>query len=250
MKRILISVEALAHDYIQELELPFLAKKMEAHPAVSFGLGSRPAAAALMGGMLPVCQIPQCGHRIVRYNWADPYFLTHMKHLTERQFFLTANGWMLEIVLPWMSYDQRIRNFEWSNNPGKCPSQEIVEYFLASTKELDSYFGYLHLYESHYPWFYPGKPEPLYDPGDRETAVRYVDGLVAKVFNARKDEAEIVICSDHNEPPRKVSAAEDVPSPKTMLSFFVCNDLAKNGKRVYLGNEWAQQQWIKKNINL
>lgn len=246
MKRLLITIEAIAHDYIQELDLPFLANKVDTHPAVSFGLGSRPAVAALMGGMLPVCQIPDCNHRDVRTTWANPYFLTHTRTMTDKQFFLTSNGWMIEILLPWCTKEQRLLNFKWSNDHMVCPSVEMIDWFLEKTDDLDSYFGYVHIFESHHPWYFPGRPHGDARPEYREKAVRYADTLVEKLFNARKDEAEIVICSDHNEPPRKVSAANDVPSAKTMLSFFACNDLAYEGQKwVHDHNQWAQEQWAK-----
>ena len=50
MKRILICVEAMDYNYIVQNNIESLLQ-LEPHPAVAFGLGSRPSAAALMGGI-------------------------------------------------------------------------------------------------------------------------------------------------------------------------------------------------------
>lgn len=207
---------------IIEHQFPNLTK-LQPHPAVAFGLGSRPSAAALMGGMLPVCQIPQCDHRKLREIWNSPWFLTLTHHITEKQYYLCTNGWIIEILLPWMDKEQRSHNLRWHDNPKSCPSQDIVDYFLFDSDEYDSYFAYLHFFESHWPFYSPE------GEGDRIRSIQFVDDLVGKVVDARPD-AEIVVVSDHNVPPRGVSAAEDVPSPKTMLSFIACNDQSLKGK--------------------
>lgn len=229
MRRILVCVECLDYNYIMEAQPPNLLR-LDAHPAVSFGLGSRPAAAALMGGMLPVCQIPECPHRQIRELWSNPFFLTSIKAQTEKQFYLCPNGWIIELLLPWMDREQREKNFYWHDHltdwrPGTgepLPSQEILEYFLAR-RPTGSYFAYLHFFETHWPHF---SPQGFHD---RKAAVLFTDGLLGKLLAECQDE-EIVIVSDHNIPPNIVSAANDVPSPKTMLSFIACNGQALKGE--------------------
>ena len=214
MKRIIVVLEALAHDYIMEVE-PSNLMRLDVHPAVSFGLGSRPATAALMGGMLPVCQIPECYHRDIREKWSNQFFFTTIRKITERQFYLCPNGWSLEVLLPWMNREDAKLNFKWLYSHQSLPSREIVDYFLEGKQGYRSYFAYLHFFESHWPFYSP-------KGHDRREALLFLDQQVGRVLDACK-EAEIIVCSDHNLPPRVVSAAADVPSPKTMLSFIASN---------------------------
>lgn len=237
MKRILICIECLDYNYIQEVQPPNLLK-LDSHPAVSFGLGSRPAAAALMGGMLPVCQIPECYHRKLREIWSNPFFLTCIKEKTEKQFYLNPNGWIIEILLPWMDEEQRKLNFYWHDHHEILPSKYISEYFLSNKDKYKSYFAYLHLFESHYPFRSPS------GTGDRKSAVLFLDEIVGRILREASD-AEIVVTSDHNIPPRQVSAAMDVPAPKTMLCFIACNDNAKNGELWGRNaHEVAKEKWL------
>jgi hypothetical protein len=222
MKRILICLEAMAHSYIIENNIESLMK-LNPHPAVAFGLGSRPSAAALMGGMLPVCQIPRCHHRKLREVWNSPWFLSTMQQTTDKQYYLVGNGWIIEIFLPWMTQEQINKCFEWHDTHDKCPSTDIVDYFLKDSKDLDSYFAYLHFFESHFPFYSPK------GTGNRKRSVEFVGEQVQRVIKARP-EAEIVIVSDHNIPPMIESAAYDVPAATTMLSFIACNEQATKGK--------------------
>ena len=217
MKRIVIAIECLDYNYIKSIELPNI-EKLDPHPAVSFGVGSRPAAAALMGGMFPVCQIPDCHHRTTKDKWSNPWFLTTMREKTEKQFYLCANGWIIEILLPWMDAEQRKLNFYWHDRHEQLPAKEMTDYFIKNVQETKSFFAYLHFFESHWPFYSPqGHGE-----GHREDALKFLDGQVGRILNNFSD-AEIVVTSDHNIPPHKVSAAYDVPSPSTMLSFIATN---------------------------
>ena len=222
MKRILICLEAMDYNFIIENKFKTLMS-LDPHPAVAFGLGSRPSAAALLGGMLPVCQIPHCDHRKLRDIWNSPFFMTLLREVTSAQYFLCPNGWILELLLPWMPQEHRNLNFKWHDDHESCPSTELVEYFLKDSKELDNYFAYLHLFESHWPFYSPE------GTGDRVRSTYFLDSLVKRVIEERP-EAEIVVVSDHNLPPRITSAAEDVPAATTMLSFFACNETAYEGK--------------------
>lgn len=224
------------YTYIQEVQ-PKNLLKLDPHPAVSFGLGSRPSAAALMGGMLPVCQIPECYHRKIRDVWANSFFLTCARAKTEKQFFLNPNGWCLEILLPWMSQEQRKLNFYWHDHHELCPSTEMTEYFLTNKDKYETYFAYLHFFESHHPFFSPE------GTGDRKRSVLFLDKLVGKILK-EADDAEIVLTSDHNLPPHQVSAAMDVPSPKTMLVFIACNEKAKTPEPWQDAHKIAKEKWL------
>jgi len=242
VKRILIVVECLDYSYIQVVQ-PKNILSLDPHPAVSFGLGSRPSAAALMGGMLPVCQIPNCYHRKIREIWSTPFFLTYMQKKTEKQFYLVPNGWIIEILLPWMDKEQRKLNFYWHDRHEILPSREIVDYFLENVGKYDSYFAYLHFFETHWPFYSPN------GVGDRDSAILFIDEQIGKIIK-ECDDAEIVVTSDHNLPPRKVSAAEDVPSPVTMLCFIASNENAVNGEKYEESpHELAKRVWLGGVIN-
>lgn len=214
------------------------------HPAVTWGLGSRPSCGAYIGGMLPVCQIPQCYHRRIQQDWSNPFFMSRMTRMTKRLFLLTANGWTLELLLPWMDREQMELNFEWVEmRKDMLPAKDMVEYFLENSRGLDSYYAYLHMFETHYPFHAPGLPR---DGTHRDEALEYVDKQVGKILKERWDDAEIVLCSDHNLPPSIVSAANDVPAPKTILSFIATNfeEGSKTVPREFDHLAWAKESWL------
>jgi len=243
LKRIIIVLEALDYNYLLEVNPPNIMSLEDVHPAVSFALGSRPATGALIGGMLPTCQIPMCYHREIREKWCNPFFLTMMREFTEKQFYLCSNGWSLELLLPWMDEEQRKLNFKWIEMREEgLQASRMVDYFLREKEKVNTYFAYIHLFETHYPFCAPGLPR---DGTHRREALLYVDEQVGRILK-ECDEAEIVICSDHNLPPHIVSAAYDVPSPKTMLSFIVTNfkETEKTYKHDHL--KYAKEIWLKK----
>lgn len=242
MKRIHIVLEAIAHDYlIEQAPKNITGYFDEIHPAVTWGLGSRPSCGAYIGGMLPICQIPQCHHRVTQKRWSNPFFMTTMLHETDKPFLLTSNGWTLELLLPWMNFEQQKLNFEWVEmRKDMLPAKDMVEHFLSGSEDLSSYYAYIHLFETHYPFHAPGLPR---NGEHRAEALEYVDKQIGRIFDER-DDADIVLTSDHNLPPHIVSAAEDVPAPKTMLSFIATNfteceetyegDHLEYARRIYL----------------
>lgn len=254
-KRIMIVLEAMSNEFVLNSNPPNIMKFFGAkniHPAVTWGLGSRPSAAAYAGGMLPVCSIPQCYHRQIGINWCNPFFLTLMKEQTKRQFFLTSNGWTLEIFLPWMEREQIELNFKWIEmRKDTAPAEEMVDYFLKEQKKVDSYFTYFHFFESHYPFHGPNVPRYSGESIEermkyRKDSLMYVDEQVGRILDACWDDAKIVICSDHNLPPLIVSAANDTPAPQTILSFIATN--FTEIEKTYSGNHeaWAKEIWLRK----
>lgn len=242
MKRIIIAIECLDYNYIKSINLPNI-EKLDPHPAVSFGVGSRPSAAALMGGMLPVCQYPQCFHRVIKDKWSNPWFLTTMQKITEKQFYLCANGWIIEILLPWMDSEQRKLNFYWHDRHLQLPAKEMTDYFIKNAQGYNSFFAYLHFFESHWPFYTPGK---FVEGEGRAEALFFLDQQVGRVLDSFSD-AQTVVTSDHNLPPHKVSAAYDVPSPSTMLSFIASN-FTETESWSELGidpMELAKNEWLK-----
>lgn len=199
----------------------------DVHPAVSFALGSRPATGALLGGMLPICQIPMCYHRDIQGAWSNPFHLTTMRVKTEKQFYLVSNGWSLELTLPWIDNKEEIaNNFRWTKSPQNLPAREMTDYFLKEKDRYNSYFAYIHFMETHWPFNSPmghgtgDTSQPHFEY--RKAALLFLDEQVSRILKACKD-AQVVLCSDHNLPPHIVSAATDVPAPKTMLSFIATN---------------------------
>jgi hypothetical protein len=118
--------------------------------------------------------------------------------------------------MPWMTLEQRKLNMKWHDGNEALPAKEETDYFLANKDKYKSYFAYIHFFESHPPYYSP-------KGHDRKEAVLFLDMQVGRILDACKDGEQIVVCSDHNLPPGKVSAAMDVPSPVTMLSFIASN---------------------------
>ena len=240
MKRIHIVLEALDYNYLQNVKPPNIMK-LDPHPAVTWGLGSRPATGAFLGGMLPICQIPNCYHRKIELNWCNPFFLTIMKQKTEKLFLLCANGWSLELALPWIDKEQIKKNLEWIKfRPNQLAAEDMTTYFLEKQRKYKSYYAYIHFFETHYPFHAPNLPR---NGKHRKEALLYVDEQVGRILKECKD-AYIVISSDHNLPPRIVSAAFDVPAPQTMLSFIATN--FKEIPKTFEGNhiEFAESIWL------
>lgn len=225
--KIHIVMEALDYAYLENEQPPNIMRAAwEVHPAVTWGLGSRPSTGAYIGGMLPVCQIPQCYHREIGINWCNPFFMTMMKEFMNRTFLLCANGWSLELLLPWMGLRQKKLNLRWIEMRKETETAtEMVDYFLEEKENpqfggAKPYYAYLHFFETHYPFHAPGWPR---DGTARKWALMYVDEQIGRILDSCWHEADIILCSDHNLPPRIVSAAFDTPAPKTMLSFIATN---------------------------
>jgi len=237
--KIHIVMEALDYAYLENEQPPnIMGADWEVHPAVTWGLGSRPSTGAYTGGMLPVCQIPQCYHRQIGINWCNPFFMTMMREFTEHRFLLCANGWSLELLLPWMEPEQVKLNLGWIEMRKEVEvAKEMVDYFLMERGKVANYYAYFHFFETHYPFHAPGLSR---DGTHRREALMYVDEQVGRILDACWDEANIVLCSDHNLPPHIVSAAFDTPAPKTMLSFIATN--FKEIPKVYEGDhlKWAR----------
>jgi len=212
---------------------------LEPHPAVAWGLGSRPSCGALVGGMLPVCQIPFCYHRTIKDRWSSPFFLTMVSKMG-KVFLLCPNGWSLELLLPWIDKEQTKLNFYWHDHHEELPAKHMTDYFLSHKDKHEDYFALLWFFESHWP-FYSTKGH------DRREALLFLDEQVGRVVDGCGD-AEIVVCSDHNIPPRIVSAATDIPSPKTMLSFIASTfKSTKTWEELGMdAHKIAKEEWVEK----
>lgn len=244
--KIHIVMEALDYSYLMSEQPPnIMGADWEIHPAVTWGLGSRPSTGAYTGGMLPVCQIPQCYHRQIGINWCNPFFMTMMKELMNRRFLLCSNGWSLELLLPWMEKEQIRLNFDWIKMRKETDvAKEMVDYFLKEKESSTSkpYYAYIHFFETHYPFHAPGHNRDG-DMKTRREALLYLDKQIGRILDSCWDEENIVLCSDHNLPPHIVSAAFDIPDPRTMLSFIATNftEVPKTYEGDHL--EWATDVW-------
>jgi hypothetical protein len=235
-----IVLEAMDYNYLMDVQPPNIMKYLDPHPAVTWGLGSRPSTGAYTGGMLPVCQIPNCYHRQIGINWCNPFFMHLMKEYMKRRFLLCSNGWSLELLIPWMeSLGQIQANLKWIEMRKETEvAKEMVDYFLADRE--DPFYAYFHFFETHYPFHAPGYPR---DGTARKEALLYVDEQIGRILEDCIDDVDIVMCSDHNLPPQIVSAAFDVPAPRTMLSFIATN--FKEIEKTYPGDhlKWMQEKY-------
>ena len=195
---------------------------------------------------MPVCQYVGCYHRQIGINWCNPFFMHMMKTFTERTFLLCSNGWSLELLMPWMEVEQIKLNLKWIEMRKETEvAKEMIDYFLKEKKLLDwnkgnKYYAYFHFFETHYPFHAPGYPR---DGTARREALLYVDEQVGRILDVCMDDVDMVMCSDHNLPPQIVSAAFDVPAPRTMLSFIATN--FTEIEKTYPGDhlKWIQEKY-------
>ena len=120
-----------------------------------------------------------------------------------------------------MTQKQRELNLYWHDRHKHIPAIDMTDYFLENAETCDTFFAYLHYFESHWPFYTPS------GQGDeeqrRKEAVLCLDEQVGRVLDKFGKDCEIIATSDHNIPPGKVSAAYDVPSPSTMLAYISSN---------------------------
>jgi len=138
-----------------------------------------------------------------------------------------------------MNKDDLKLSFWAHDNHEKLPFEQFVNYFLEEKQYYESYFALLWGFESHHPFYSP-------KGHDRKEALLFLDEQIGRVLDECRG-AEIVICSDHNLPPRIVSAASDVPAPKTMLSFIATN-FKETKSYAELGvdpHKLAKERWLK-----
>lgn len=196
VRRIICVVEATDINRIYQYEsvIPNIMS-LEVHPAQAWGTGSRPAGAAILGGMLNICQYPEdsCSkkHRTTKQKWSHPFFLEAIEAVTERQYLLTGNGWTLGAIFAYV--DPRDRQLCWymHDNHPKLPEKDMVDYFLKDRKKYDSYFAMLWFFSTHAPFYSPK------GTGDIESSYAFVDKQIGKILDKCSAEAEIwVQCYD------------------------------------------------------
>ena len=243
MRLIFIVIEACDYQIVMNANMPNL-QSLDPHPATAFGIASRPSTAAIVGGVIPVCNIAGCHHREIKQKLNSPFFLSAMSQITEKQLYLCPNGWSLEILLPWMSREQRELNFKWHDSHQQLPAKEETDYFLKERKKYDSYFAYIHYFESHAPFY---SPKGI---GDPEASLAFIDEQIGRILNECSGDSFILAMSDHGRPPKpEEGAVFSLPSPKTMLSFIASNFTAGQLKSwSELGvspHSIARRRWLK-----
>lgn len=220
MKTILVAIECCSFDYLQKYKTPNIdSMELGPHPASSFGSTTRAAVSALLGGFLPKCNVEGCKHNQVR--WTNPFFLTNMKKKTNLYLGI-PNGWVLELLIPFMNAELRKNNLYWHNQHENLVSQMILSNF--EQMNYDDYFFYLHVMESHPPFYHPqwkgvkpsqiNKRKDLPDPDTRrKMSVEWIDQkIIGRIL--KYDYEQFVIVSDH---PLK----HDIPEPEPV---FIASD--------------------------
>lgn len=188
MKTIMICIECLEYSFLMECNAPNI-KSLDPHPAKSYGRTTRAAVAALLGGILPTCLIPDCPHN--KINITNPFFLTDLSRKTNI-FLYMPNGWFMEFLKPFIQ-PQLWEKLMHYNRYG-FNSKSMIEDFLQ--KNPGNYFAYFHIMETHPPFFSGTAPTPKGEEftATRRRAVEYVDEIIKPLIDL---DCNLIITSDH-----------------------------------------------------
>jgi hypothetical protein len=164
-------------------------KSLNPHPAKSYGRTTRASVAALLGGFLPTCLVPNCYHNRIKLE--NPFFLTDLKKKTEI-FLYVPNGWIMEFLKPFMP------GWLWNKmvfyNKNGFNSEEMIKDFL--NKKPENYFAYFHIMETHPPFFTGTGECPRGEEftETRRKAVEYVDKIIKPLIEI---DGNVIVTSDH-----------------------------------------------------
>jgi len=187
-------VECLEYEFLERCDAPNI-KSLEPHPAYSFGRNTRAAVAAILGGMIPECVYRDCYHNEVRRRLTNPFFLTDLRRRGVPIFLFIANGWAMELLrhfMPDWLWEMCLRQ-----NKSKFDTREFIDRFLELEPDLDSYFAYFHVQETHPPFFGGDEELPEEEYEDiRRRAVEYADELLTPLLKLDSD--LLVVCGDHH----------------------------------------------------
>ena len=203
-KTIFIVIECVDFDYLSSIR-PKNIMSLEPHPARSFGATSRASIAAILGGFIPSCRYPNCYHHQIHFQ--DPFFLTNLKR--DRFLYLAVpNGWALELLRPYIHDDLWSKLIRLHNKHSPYTTRELIEDFLKIEKDLDKYFAYFHVMETHEPFYCPDNIVE-YDER-RKAALLWIDEVIEPLLEL---DAFTLIMSDHN-------LEHDVPTCETIEAFI------------------------------
>ena len=147
LKRILIVIEATDWNDIMRVEPPNIMG-LDPHPSLGWGTGSAASCGAYLVGILPICQYPECYHRVIKQKWCSPFMMDAVKQLVDKVLIYNANGWAMPIVLPYMDKKRRELCFKAHDSHPQLPFKWFVDDFLSEIKDCSSYFGFLWGFES------------------------------------------------------------------------------------------------------
>lgn len=200
MKRMVICFEMLPYSFLQTCNTPNIdSLELGPHPAKSLGGMTRAAVPWLLGGFTAHCLVKGCRHN-KGLGWGRAWYLTDMKAKGIPLFLYVPNGWVLEFLTPFMSSSFKDKLLKWHD---KYDTKAMIEDFLEAQRGLKEYFAYIHIMETHMPFFPPNEPpgddktmskEELW--GKRRRTVEYMDSVIKPLIDL--DSEELVITSDHN----------------------------------------------------
>lgn len=224
MRVILVAVECLEYDFLKECNTPNI-DSLNPHPAMSYGSTTRAAVPAILGGLIPEC-ICRCEEH--KLKWVNPFFLTDLKRKTNLLLYIN-NGWVFELLTPFMPPWLRQKNLEWHQRHNYCPTEEMIDDFIS--RNLNNYFAYFHVIETHPPFYVPAtKGKSVGEVNKyktynerRKEAVEWVDSQIGRLMELDYD--AMVICADHA---LDHSFADD----RGFRSFIACD--IRNEKARYL----------------
>lgn len=202
-KRILVALECLSYEELMEYKTPNI-DKLDPHRATSMGCTTRAAVPALLGGFLPFCQQDDCeyDHIKMHRSWTYPHFLTAYKR-EGKLWLYCPNGWVAEYIDPYLRDEikQLIRtHFAIPDREGEFEMM-IDDFVKRSPNEMDGYFAYFHVMETHPP-YYPVDcdiPRNTKEREEREErrrlAVEQVDRSLKRLIDLDAD--DLIITADH-----------------------------------------------------
>jgi hypothetical protein len=208
-RRLVICLECLSYDDLQKYHTPQV-DSLDPHPATSAGCTTRASVPALLGGFLPWCEYEGCHHYEMRRRWPWPFFMTTYWE-ANRLWVYCPNGWVIELLESFLRDELREMIIDRAGIPDRTGEFRLMrDHFLKYEPNLEGYFAYFHIMETHRPYYpesepytetFSGKTELLYDEEfmarRKRKAVEEVDKLLRPLIDLEVD--ELVITSDHDE---------------------------------------------------
>jgi len=195
MRVILIAVECLNYADLKNYHTPNIdSMEVGPCPAYSHGTTTRTAVAGLLGGILPNCMVKDCPH--TKATWTSPFFLTDLQKKTNL-FIACPNGWILELLRPFMPDWLWKKNLDWHGRHQEQPSKMALDEFERAN--YDNYFFYLHVMEDHPPFYCPdfaNVKDKLHPQERRKRAVEWTDReIIGRVLKYNYE--QLVVVGDH-----------------------------------------------------
>jgi len=189
--------ECLDKEFLDKCHTPNI-DTLEVHPAKSWARMTRGAVPLLLGGFLPTCDEKDCYHN--NFHMMDPFFLSNV-YKKMNLFLYISNGWVLEFFSDFIRPELRDKIMGWHRYHD---TKAMIEDFIEREPELDNYFAYFHVMETHPPFYHPPERMPKNMVDDktvsreehRRLAVEYVDKISKPLYDLDTD--LLVVTADHN----------------------------------------------------